>query len=549
MIIVLVERAAGDRQIVACIEGGIHEGHRCTATPRLDGVREDVTEQLAVVVVLRSAAREVAERCRRRRHVVEDLIGRELAAVPRAERREERVGDAVDRLDVEVVLGWEAHAGRRDDVDARHLAVARQDVRRIPVCGESVRAGISRAVVAVEVDVDLGAEDVVRAHVTDLIGRGRKNDAGAGLIRRSRVLGTRVAEETTTDGGRAAFDVGGEERVPGRIPDLGRVRGDPRLDVGRAAALGREALDEGADAARGHLVLVEIDLLAGMRGVRVAGHRERAAAALVLRAGLADLAEAAGVAAEVRRAARCADALLGVAARDVAVAVSEAALALGALRRAWPAAVHVGLGAILDAVDAAGGTSIGAHTDGSAVGADHVGVRGAVARLGAGTAAVDAGLEAVADAVHANGIGLRDRAGRARGRARRAARGHRDRGPEQSQHSNNDDVGAYHGVLLDSVGVRRPPRKFGAHLGRAAAAPPPGHPRSRKLRVPGHEMPDFLDRPHPCREPDTTARPWLSETATRIYTTRRRRVRAWAAGLETLGRDTTSRRLFMALDR
>lgn len=98
---------------------------------------------------------------------------------------------------------------------------------------------------------------------------------------------------------RAAVEPGDDHRGP-RAPRH-RDRGDAR--AGEATL---ERLT--ADAARRDLVLVEVDGLARVRGIEVVRDRQGPAAALVLRAGLAHLAEPAGVAAEVRLAARDVDA-------------------------------------------------------------------------------------------------------------------------------------------------------------------------------------------------------------------------------------------------
>src|SRR5207302_3686445 len=66
VVIVDVEDTARVREIVARVEGGIDEVDVRAPSARLHRVIPDVAEELAVVVVLRSAAGHVAERRRRR---------------------------------------------------------------------------------------------------------------------------------------------------------------------------------------------------------------------------------------------------------------------------------------------------------------------------------------------------------------------------------------------------------------------------------------------------------------------------------------------------
>ena len=152
------------------------------------------------------------------------------------------------------------------------------------------------------------------------------------------------------------------------------------------------------------------------------------------------LADTAGIAAEVGRAARCADADAGVVAGDGAIAIDLAELSLGALRTA-AAAVDIRLGAVLDPV---GRRRWNRPAIGHGV---RAAVRNAsgVATGDAAAAAIDPRLGAVLHAVQARGVALRLRRGTVAGRR---ARRHEDKRTEDDDGPGDKGMGAQHEELL-----------------------------------------------------------------------------------------------------
>src|SRR5690606_12569449 len=103
------------------------------------------------------------------------------------------------------------------------------------------------AVVAVEVDVDLGVELVVHAEVPLLVRRRREDDAGADAP--AVVLGARIAEEAPREDPRRPLEALRQVLRPRVVPERRAVRGDPRLHVRLAAELRGHRLDPRAHAA------------------------------------------------------------------------------------------------------------------------------------------------------------------------------------------------------------------------------------------------------------------------------------------------------------